>query len=45
MEGTLHIPDDLAKRSSAAGGDLARRALKAIALEGYREQTLTSYQV
>ena len=45
MEVTLHIPDDIAKRLSAAGGDVSRRALEAIALEGYREQTLTLHQV
>jgi predicted HTH domain antitoxin len=45
MEITLHIPDDIAERLSAAGGDVSRRALEAIALEGYREQTLTLYQV
>jgi predicted HTH domain antitoxin len=45
MEVTLHIPDDIAKRLSAAGGDMSRRALEAIALEGYREQTLTLYQI
>ena len=45
MEVTLHIPDDIAKQLSAAGGDVSRRALEAIALEGYREQTLTLYQI
>jgi len=45
MELTLHIPDEIAKRLSTAGADLSRRALEAIALEGYREQTLTLYQV
>ena len=45
MEVTLHIPDEIAKRLSAVGADLSRRALEAIALEGYREQTLTLYQV
>ena len=45
MEITLHIPDEVAKRLSAAGEDLSRRAIEAIALEGYREQTLTLYQV
>jgi predicted HTH domain antitoxin len=45
MEVTLHIPDEIAKRLSAAGGDVTRRVLEAIALEGYREQTLTLYQV
>jgi predicted HTH domain antitoxin len=45
MEVTLHIPDDIAKRLSAGGGDVSRRALEAIALEGYRDQTLTLCQV
>jgi predicted HTH domain antitoxin len=45
MEVTLRIPDDVAKRLSASGGDVSRRALEALALEGYREQTLTLYQV
>jgi predicted nucleic acid-binding protein/predicted HTH domain antitoxin len=45
MEVTLHIPDDIAKRLSAAGGDVSRRALEALALEGYREHALTLYQV
>ena len=45
MEITLHIPDDVAKRLSAGGGDVSRRALEALALEGYRDQTLTVYQI
>ncbi len=45
LEVTLPISDDIAKRLSAAGGDVSRRALEAIALEGYRDQTLTLYQV
>jgi len=45
MEITLHIPDDVAKRLSDAGGDVSRRALEALALEGYRDQTLTLYQI
>jgi predicted HTH domain antitoxin len=45
MEVTLHIPDEIAKRLSAPGADVSRRALEAIALEGYREQALTLYQV
>ena len=45
MEITLRIPDDIAKRLSAAGADVSRRALEAIALEGYRDQTLTLYQI
>ncbi len=45
MEIMLRIPDDVAKLLSAAGGDLSRRALEALALEGYRDQTLTLYQI
>jgi predicted HTH domain antitoxin len=44
MEVTLRIPDEVAKRLSA-GGDVSRRALEALALQGYREQTVTLYQV
>lgn len=45
MEVTLRIPDDIAKRLTAEGGDVPRLALEAIALEGYRERTLTLRQV
>jgi len=45
MEVKLHIPDDVAQRLTAAGGDVSRRALEALALEGYRERALTLYQV
>jgi hypothetical protein len=45
MEVMLHIPDDIAKQLSAVGGDVSRGALEAIAFEGYREHTLTLYQV
>jgi len=45
MEITLRIPDDVAKRLSDSGADVSRRALEALALEGYREQTLTLYQI
>jgi predicted HTH domain antitoxin len=45
MEVTLRIPDDVAQRLAADGGDVTRRILEALALEGYREQALTLYQV
>jgi len=45
VEVTFRIPDDIAKRLSAAGEDVSRRALEAVALEGYREQALTLFQV
>jgi hypothetical protein len=45
METTLRIPDDVARRFSDAGGDVSRRALEALVLEGYRDQTLTLHQI
>jgi len=45
MEVILRIPDDVAQRLFPDGGDVSRRALEALALEGYRDQTLTLYQV
>lgn len=45
MEVILRIPDHIAKQLCPTGGDISRHALEAIALEGYREQTLTLYQV
>lgn len=45
MEVTLRIPDDVAKLLSASSEDVPRRVLEALALEGYREQTLTLWQV
>ena len=45
MEVTFRIPDDVAQRLSNSGGDVSRIALEALALEGYREQTLTLYQI
>jgi predicted HTH domain antitoxin len=45
MEVILHIPDRVAERISAGGRDISRCALEALALEGYREQTRTLYQV
>lgn len=45
MEVTLSIPDHVAQRLTANGRDLSRQALEALALEGYREQTLTLFQI
>jgi predicted HTH domain antitoxin len=36
MDLIVRIPDDIASRLSAAGGDLSRRALEALALEEYK---------
>jgi hypothetical protein len=45
MDVTLHIPDDIAKQLAASGADLSRRALEAIALEGYRAESLSESAV
>jgi hypothetical protein len=41
MNVTVQIPDDLAKRLTAEGGDLSRRALEALAAEEYKHDRLT----
>ena len=41
MELTVQIPDDVAVRLNAAGGDLSRRALEALVAEEYRQNRLT----
>src|SRR5258707_7918071 len=41
MELTVKIPDDLASRMTAAGGDLSRRALEALALEEFKRGRIT----
>jgi Uncharacterised protein family (UPF0175) len=41
MNVTVEIPDDFARRLSASGGDLSRRALEALALEEYKLGHLT----
>lgn len=38
---TVEIPDDLAARLSAAGEDLSRRVLEALAAAEYRQGSLT----
>lgn len=44
MTVTLELPDDIAQ-ALAAHGDLSRRALESLAVESYREKTLTQLQV
>jgi hypothetical protein len=41
MNVTVQIPDELAERLTAAGGDLSRRALEAFALEEFKSGRLT----
>jgi hypothetical protein len=38
---TIHIPDDMAQRLAAGGGDVSRRAFEALALEEYRAGRLS----
>jgi predicted HTH domain antitoxin len=43
---TLDLPDDIAKALSVPGdADLSRKALEALAVEGFREKKLSQYQV
>jgi hypothetical protein len=41
MNLTVEIPDDLARSLNAAGGDLSRRVLEALALEEYKSGRLS----
>lgn len=45
MQVTVEIPDDVAERLKAAGGDLSRRALEALALEEYKRGQLTKSEL
>ncbi|HYL73284.1 MAG TPA: UPF0175 family protein [Bryobacteraceae bacterium] len=41
MDVTVQIPDELANRLAASGGDLSRRALEGFALEEYKAGRIT----
>lgn len=41
----VELPEDIAKRLESAWRDVSRGALEAVALEGYRDGTLTHDQV
>jgi uncharacterized protein YgbK (DUF1537 family) len=41
MQFTVEIPDDLARRVIAAGGDVSRQAVEALALEELRAGRIT----
>ena len=45
MELTVQIPDELAGRMNASGGDLSRRALEALALEEFRSGRITTSEL
>ncbi len=44
MTVTFDLPDDIAE-ALASQGDLSRRTLEALAIDGYRQKTLTQLQV
>ena len=44
MQVTLEIPDDMAGKLASQGQDPARAALEAVAIEAYRNGTLSAYQ-
>jgi hypothetical protein len=41
----VEIPDDLASRLNAVGGDLSRRALEAFGLEEYKSGRITKAEL
>lgn len=45
MEVTVQIPDDLASRLCAAGEDLSRRALEALAVQEYKRGKITKVEL
>ena len=45
MNLTVEIPDDLAGRLTAAGGDLPRRTLEALGLQEYKSGRLTKAEL
>jgi hypothetical protein len=45
MNVTLSIPDELAQRLAAEGGDLERRVLEGFALAEYRAGRLTAFEL
>jgi predicted HTH domain antitoxin len=45
MNLTVEIPDDLVSQLNAAGGDLSRRALEALALEEYKSGHITKAEM
>jgi hypothetical protein len=45
MNLTVEIPDDLAGRLSAGGGDLSRRALEAFGAEEYRNGRISKAEL
>ena len=45
MNVALELPEEVAQRLQSRWGDVPRRALEAIALDGYRSGALTPHQI
>ena len=45
MNVAVELPEDIARRLATKWDDLPRRALEAIAVEGYRTQALTQAEI
>lgn len=45
MDVIVHIPDDIAVRLCANGGDLSRRTLEGLALEEYKSGRITKAEL
>lgn len=45
MHVAIELPEDIARQLTSSWGDMPRRALEAVALEGYRSSTLARSQV
>jgi predicted HTH domain antitoxin len=45
MQVTVQLPDNIARQLSRAPGDIPRRILEAVAVEGYRSEQLSRGQV
>jgi Uncharacterised protein family (UPF0175) len=41
----IHLPDDVTKSLEDRWGDLPRHVIETLALEGYRDGTLSAYQI
>jgi len=45
MEVRINIPDEIAAQLQPNGGDISRKLLEMAALEGYKSEELSAYQV
>ena len=45
MQVTLNIPDELAAQLVSGGADISRAALEALAVEGYRTERLSEFEI